>query len=125
MGAFSSALAGISTSAIAEASLSTGMSGTKRTGVTIHYQDGRTEEEIILRFSQDVVRLAVRGEEETVIFKKVGDSWVSDNSEAVRLTLGRPKAAFPTTFLEQQFICSPFLAAHLVGLLRAPRRENG
>jgi hypothetical protein len=92
--------------------------------VTLHYQDGRTAEGIILRFSQDVIRLAVRGDEETVVLRNVDGAWISENLELVRLSLGRPQSAVPTSFSEGEFICSPFLASHLIDLLRAPRRVN-
>jgi hypothetical protein len=88
--------------------------------MTIHYQDGRAVEAAILSLREDVVRLAVKGADDSEVFRKIGDRWISEDCTPVVLRFGRHQAGAPATFTEADFICPAEFASRLVRLLLYP-----
>jgi len=53
--------------------------------ISIHYSNGRVLQGIVLAFGDRLMRVAVKGSEDTIEFRLVSQVWVSEECEVVKL----------------------------------------
>jgi hypothetical protein len=83
--------------------------------MTIRYADGRLQEAVVLSEDANSIRLAVRGEDDSIELTRVNAVyWVSPDCEPVRLMFGSAPLAPAEDYDENNFICSPQLAARIL-----------
>src|ERR1041385_7023038 len=84
--------------------------------MTIRYVNGKMMEAVLLSQTEKAMRVALQGSEDVVVLNDVNGSWVTDDCEPVELSFAwQQPAAAPLN--EEDFICSPELAARLIDML--------
>jgi len=91
--------------------------------MTIRYPDGRTIEAVTLRRTDNFMRVAAKGCEDTAEFTRVHGTWISEDCEPVIMEYGQP-GNDPTTLSEADCICPRELAARLIDLLLIDSAED-
>jgi len=89
----------------------------------IRYQNGTSFEGITLLRTDEVVRVAVRGQDDAMEFTRIHGTWVSEDCEPVTMEVGMNRTT-TEDYTDQDFICSPELASHLVRLLFTDSSED-
>jgi hypothetical protein len=84
--------------------------------MTIRYANGKKIEAVLLSRTEKAMRVALQGSDDVVVLNDVNGSWVTDDGEPVAVTFAWEKAA-PAPICEEDFICSPDLAARLIDML--------
>ena len=73
-------------------------------------------EAVLLSRTEKVMRVALQGSEDVVVLNDLNGSWVSDDCEPVEVSFAWQQPA-PASMREEDFICSPELAARLIDML--------
>ena len=60
--------------------------------IYIYYSNGRVLQGVVLAFGDRLVRVAVKGADDTVEFRLVNQVWISEDCEVVRLDFAEPLA---------------------------------
>ena len=60
--------------------------------IRIHYNNGRVLQGVVLTFGDRLVRVAVKGSDDTSEFRLVNQVWVSEDCEVVRLDFAESTA---------------------------------
>ena len=71
------------------------------------------------------MRVALEQHEDVVVLTRVHDVWVSDECEPVQVDFEWARPAKEPEAREEDCICSPALAAHLIHLLYTGDEEEG
>jgi hypothetical protein len=87
----------------------------------VTYQNGISNEAIVLTRTDTSMRVAFRDQDDPVDFQLIHGTWVSEDCEPVQMQIGSPRAAADVT--EEDCICSPDLAARLMALLPTDSEE--
>ena len=91
--------------------------------MTITYQDGRSDEAIILSRTGTEMRVILRNSDDVLELKLLSGTWVTEQCDPVTLEFAsRTKREVPMR--EEDFICPADLAAHLIGLLMTDSEEE-
>ena len=91
--------------------------------MTIRYADGKAIEGVTLLRTANMMRVAVKGCEDTAEFINVHGTWISEDCEPVTLEYG-PRRNAPATLSEADCVCSRDLAARLIDLLLTDSAED-
>ena len=93
--------------------------------MTIYYTDGRSLEGVLLRRTDDSLRVAVEGSDDVEEFTRINGVWVSGDCEPVRIEFAWERHSRKEDALrEADFLCSHELAARLIHLLWNPDEEE-
>ena len=84
--------------------------------MTLRYANGKTVDAVLLSRTDSKMRVALKGSEDAVELNELCGTWVSDDCEPVQVSFEWEKPA-PAHASEEDFICSPELAARLIRLL--------
>jgi hypothetical protein len=91
--------------------------------MTITYQNGRTEEALILSRTDTQMRAVLRNSDDVLALQFLSGTWVTEDCDPVTVTFAsRRKAGAPLT--EQDCICPADLASHLIHLLLNDSSED-
>src|SRR6266516_91097 len=82
----------------------------------IRYTNGQKFEAVLLSRTENVMRVALKGSDDVVVLNDVNGSWVTDDCEPVEVSFAWEIPAAPAV-CEEDFICSPDLAAQLIDML--------
>ncbi len=63
--------------------------------ISIHYSNGRALQGIVLAFGDRIMRVAIKGSEDTVEFRLVNQVWVSEDCEVVTLEFSECETRVP------------------------------
>ena len=69
------------------------------------------------------MRIAIPNSDDSVELKEVNGVWVTDDCEPVQVAFEWQRPA-PAPVAEEDFICSPELAARLIHMLRCPEDDQ-
>jgi hypothetical protein len=83
----------------------------------VKYADGRVMEAVILSYRGETLRLVGRGAEDVLECTRVNGKWVSEECEVVDLDFGNGRPVTNASCSDQEFLCSPSLAARLLHIL--------
>lgn len=84
--------------------------------MNIRYQNGAALEAITLFKNEQTMRLAIRGQDDVMELTNVHGIWVSEDCEPVTVEMAMTTKNVEA-YSEDDFICSPELAGHLLRLL--------
>jgi hypothetical protein len=83
----------------------------------VTYADGTAVEALFLSSDESVMRLAVAGDDDVRLFRRIGGSWLAEDGQRVQVQYswqGDRRVPLPD---ESQFICSTKVARQLIGNL--------
>jgi hypothetical protein len=83
----------------------------------ITYRNGIVLEAVTLQSSSQTMRVAVNGHDDVMEFNRIHGVWVSEDCEPVIVATTINCQRIDPVFSEDDFICSPALASHLISLL--------
>jgi hypothetical protein len=83
----------------------------------IRYANGRTIQGVALARTDTSMRVALQGGHDVVQFSNINGRWVSEDCEPVNIGSAAAQASAAEPVSEEEFICTPDLASHLVKLL--------
>jgi hypothetical protein len=63
--------------------------------ISIHYSNGRALQGIVLAFGDRLMRVAIKGSDDTVEFRLVNQVWVSEDCEVVKLEFAEWETRVP------------------------------
>ena len=78
--------------------------------ISIHYNNGRVLQGVVLAFGDDLVRVAVKDSDDASEFRLVNQAWVSEDCEVVKLHFVErfaPEESAVSGLLETLFRCEP------------------
>ena len=84
--------------------------------MNIRNANGQTIEAVLLSRTEKAMRVALQGSEDVVVLNDVNGSWVTEEGEPVAVRFAW-QAAAAAPVCEDDFICSPELAARLIDML--------
>jgi len=91
--------------------------------MTIRYQNGQTDEAIILSRTDTAMRVILRNSDDVLELQFLSGAWVTDDCEPITVEFGsRRTPGAPIT--EKDCICSVDLAAYLIHLLLTDSSED-
>ncbi len=70
--------------------------------ISIHYSNGRSLQGIVLAFGDRLMRVAVKGSDDTVEFRLVNQVWVSEDCEVVKLEFAEWETRAPSSQADVQ-----------------------
>ena len=82
----------------------------------IQYTNGQKMEAVLISRNGNTMRVALKGSDDVVVLNELNGSWVTDDCEPVEVTFAWELPAAPAV-CEDDFICSPELAAQLIDML--------
>ena len=85
--------------------------------MTIRYADGRTMEGFILSRDEQVIRVAVKNQEDAMVLTCVNGTWISEDCEPVDVEFEWQRYRRKETISEFDCICPKELAARLIHVL--------
>jgi hypothetical protein len=92
--------------------------------MTLRYADGNTLEAVLIKRMGDRIRAVIKDSDDVVELTKISGTWVSEDCEPVHLTFAWQALQRPELVNEEDCICPPELAAHLIHLLHMPESED-
>ena len=91
----------------------------------IHYTNGKSIEALLLAQTENTLRVAVPGEDDTLLFARIHGVWVSEDCEPARIEFAWERSRHQPEVTEADCICPPELAARLIHLLLSGEEEFG
>jgi hypothetical protein len=85
--------------------------------MVIRYKNGQKIEGVLLSRTAKVMRVALQGSEDVLVLNEVNGSWITDDCEPVEVSFAWELPPAPVV-REEDFICSPELAAQLIDMLQ-------
>jgi hypothetical protein len=70
--------------------------------ISIHYSNGTALQGIVLAFGDRLMRVAVKGSDDTVEFRLVNQVWVSEDCEVVKLEFAESETRVPSNQADPQ-----------------------
>jgi hypothetical protein len=92
--------------------------------MTITFRDGTSVHAILLCRDEDSLRAVVPGEEDTLIFRFVNGTWISECSEPVTIEVECQRNTYDSAVTEADCICSKPVAAELMKGLYSPEYDE-
>ncbi len=90
----------------------------------VKYPNGRTVEGLLLSRQERSMRVALEDSADVAEFYQVQDTWVSEHLETVEIKFEWQRRPAPAPLpAEEDCVCSPELAEHLIGLLFSDSEE--
>jgi hypothetical protein len=86
--------------------------------MTLRYADRREIDAVLLSRTDGKMRVALKGSDDITELTEVSGAWVTDDCEPVQVRFAYQKPS-PVPTSEEDYICSPELAAKLMHLLRS------
>jgi hypothetical protein len=93
--------------------------------MTIEYGSGKIREGIILAQTGTTMRVALKESDDTMELRLMDGCWTLPEGEQVNVSYAPPAPAPAAPYCEEDFICPPQLAEHLIALLHSPESVNG
>jgi len=88
------------------------------------YADGSRTEAFLLARSENRIRVAIPGQDDTIELTDIHGAWVSEDCEPVRVEFAWQKKSQAEILSEADCVCSQDLAARLIHLLWAGSDEK-
>jgi len=92
--------------------------------MTLTYADGSRTEAFLLARSENRIRVAIPGQDDSMELTDMNGTWVSDDCEPVRVEFAWQKKSRAEILSEADCVCSQDLAARLIHLLWAGDDEK-
>jgi hypothetical protein len=95
-----------------------------RNTMTIRYDNGQTFEAVLLSKKEDSMRVVLEGSDDVLELKQICGAWISETCEPVQVEYAWMRQTPKPQVTEEECICSPELAAHLIELLNAGDEQS-
>jgi hypothetical protein len=92
--------------------------------MTITYSDGTVLEAIVFAHEEESLRVAVAGEGDVRILRRVGGNWLSEDNQPVKVQFAWESQHPAVVPMESDCICPPELASRLIAMLNENTGED-
>jgi hypothetical protein len=94
------------------------------TKVLIQFGNARAVEAMILSRQDDIMRVALKGSDDALVFRCLNGTWISEELEPVEISFQWQRRLARDPMSEADYLCSKELAARLIHLLLNGGEEN-